>query len=170
MVGRVTFRDPILLWSLISGIHYWYTIQNIGKTIFVFRAENIDLDDKKLPGFGESDRTKQIQINEDTESFRTSVTPPAVEIDRDLLKDLEAEIMTMLTKEEGRQNEEVEEDKDYLDFDTDVITITMESDLSDLSRPWGPPVRQVRHRPGIRRPLPFFRRSQYPREVYYQYQ
>jgi len=134
------------------------------------RAENIDLDDKKLPGFGKSERTKQVQINEDTESFRTSVTPPAVEIDRDLLKDLEAEIMTMLTKEEGRQKEEVEEDKDYLDFDTDVITITMESDLSDLTQPWGPPVRQVRHRPGIRRPLPFFRRSQYPREVYYQYQ
>ena len=139
------------------------------KLFSVFRAEKVDLDDKKLPGFGESQRTKQVQINENIETFRTAVTPPAVEIDRDLLKDLEAEIMTMLSKEEGRQREEIDDDKDYLDFDTDVITITMESDLSDLTRPWGQPVRHVRHRP-IRRPLPFFRRSQYPREVYYQYQ
>ena len=100
------------------------------------------MDDKKLPGFGESERTKQVQINENIETFRTAVTPPAVEIDRDLLKDLEAEIMTMLTKEEGRQREEVEEDKEYLDFDTDVITITMESDLSDLTRPWRQPDRR----------------------------
>ena len=126
------------------------------------------MDDKKPSRFGESDRTKQVQINEDIESFRTGVGAPAVEIDRDLLRDLEAEIMTMLTKEEGRQVKE-EEEEDYLDFDTDVITITMESDLSDLTRPWGPPVSQLRGRPRRRRPLPHFR-SQIPREVYYQYQ
>ena len=140
---------------------------NISKHNLFFRAENVDLDDKKPPRFGESDRTKQVQINEDIESFRTGGAAPAVEIDRDLLRDLEEEIMTMLTKEEGRRVKE--EEGDYLDFDTDVITITMESDLSDLTRPWGPPVSQLRGRPRRRRPLPLFR-SQIPREVYYQYQ
>ena len=92
-----------------------------------------------------------------------------MEIDRELLRDLEAEIMTMLSREEGqRVKEEVVED--YLDFDTDVITITMESDLSDLTRPWGQTVRHVRGRPRARRPLPLFRRPQQLREVYYQYQ
>ena len=90
-----------------------------------------------------------------------------MEIDKDLLRDLEAEIMTMLSREEGQR---VKEEEDYLDFDTDVITITMESDLSDLTRPWGQTVRQVRGRPRGRRPLPLFRRPQLPREVYYHYQ
>ena len=126
------------------------------------------MDDKKNPGLVESVRTKQVQVNEDIESFRTGASP-AVEIDRDLLRDLEAEIMTMLSREEGQRVKE-EGEEDYLDFDTDVITITMESDLSDLTRPWGQTVRQVRGRPRVRRPLPLFRRRHQPREVYYQYQ
>ena len=138
----------------------------------MFRAENVDLDDKKIPAFKESVRTKQVQINEDIETFSTA--SPAVEIDRDLLRDLEAEIMTMLSREEGRRvqqeekdtEEEEEAEEDYLDFDTDLITITMETDLSDLTRPWRPPVGRLRQR----RPLPLFRRSPYPREVYYRYQ
>ena len=112
---------------------------------------------------------------------------PAVDIDQDLLRELETEIMTMLTEEERKREEE-----EPLDFNTDVITITMDSDLSDItSRPWQHGRRgrgRTRHirpssslssslssssdliRPRLIRPGPLFRRVLRPREIFYPYQ
>ena len=85
--------------------------------------------------------------------------------------------MTMLAQSMGMEDQsprprEQEAGEDLLDFDTDVITITMESELPSPAQSWAQ-VRNVRRRPVRHRQAPAFYPPPaqyghyYPQQVYY---
>ena len=145
------------------------------KNILNIRAQNVDLEEEEPRStsainrfkVAEQSRSSQpVRINE-FDDDNDSGAPPAINVDKDLLKDLESEIMSMLAEQEENKDDSI----DYLDFDTDVITITMESDIP-TSAAWNHPgIRDVRRRLVRHRPIPpsYFRYAQRPHHYYYQY-
>ena len=140
---------------------------------FNVRAQNVDLEEEEprstINRFRQAEQSRSsqpVRINEFVDD-NDSEAPPAINVDQDLLKDLETEIMSMLADQEDNKDDSI----DYLDFDTDVITITMESEIP-TSAAWNHPgIRDVRRRLVRQRPIPpsYFRYAQRPHHYYYQY-
>ena len=144
--------------------------------IFNVRAENVDLEEEPratntFNRFKEAEQSRSsqtVRINEFDNDDNDGAAAPAINVDEDLLKDLETEIMSMFAEQE---EEKIDDSIDYLDFDTDVITITMESEIP-TSAAWNHPgIRDVRRRLVRHRPIPpsYYRYAQRPHHFYYQY-